>query len=108
MAALILSAAGAAAGGAVFGPVGAIAGRIAGALGGNLIDNALLRGHSNRAIQGPRLTDLSVMASSQGAPIPRVYGRARIGGQMIWATNFEEVVTTSTDGSTGGKTTESG
>ena len=47
-------------------------------------------------MQGPRLADLSVMASTQGAPIPRVYGRARLSGQVIWATNLEEVVTTTT------------
>ena len=41
MAALVLSAAGAAAGNAVFGPAGAIAGRLVGALAGNAIDRAL-------------------------------------------------------------------
>ena len=34
----------------------------------------------------------TVMASTAGAPIPRVYGRARLAGQVIWATNLEEVV----------------
>ena len=32
------------------------------------------------------------MASTEGAPIPRIYGRARLAGQMIWATQLEEVV----------------
>ena len=51
---------------------------------------------------GPRLTELRVTGSSEGAPIPRLYGRARIGGQIVWATDFEEeVVTTSQSG--GGK-----
>jgi hypothetical protein len=102
MAALVLSAAGAAAGGAVFGPVGAIAGRIVGALAGNVIDNALLAGHTNRQVQGPRLSNLNVMVSTEGAPIPRVYGRARIAGQVIWATSFEEDVNTTTDTTGGG------
>ena len=101
MAALILSVAGAAIGGAVFGPIGAIAGRIAGAIGGNLIDHALFGGEP-RAAQGPRLSDLEVTASSEGAPIPRVYGRVRIGGQVIWATRLEEAVSTRTE-SAGGK-----
>src|SRR5690606_31657292 len=41
----------------------------------------------------------------EGAPIPRVYGRARIGGQLIWATRLEEVVNVSSDrsGGQGGK-----
>jgi hypothetical protein len=99
MAALLLSAAGAAAGGALFGPIGAIAGRLAGALAGNAIDRSLILG--NRAIEGPRLSDLDVMTSTEGAPIPRVYGRVRIAGQVIWATQLEEVVNTSRSG--GGK-----
>ena len=45
-------------------------------------------------VEGPRLADLDVMASTEGAPIPRVYGRARLAGQVIWATNLEEVVST--------------
>src|ERR1041384_4225791 len=91
MAALVLSVAGAAIGGAVFGPAGAIAGRLAGAIGGSLIDQALFSG-SERSLEGPRLADLDVMASTEGAPIPRVYGRARLAGQVIWATRIEEGV----------------
>jgi len=102
MAALVLSVAGAAAGGAIFGPAGAIAGRLAGAIGGNLIDRALFGG-SERNIEGPRLADLDVMASTEGAPIPRVYGRARLSGQVIWATRLDEVVSTQSDTDAGGK-----
>src|SRR5437588_5236492 len=103
MAALVLSVAGAAAGGAVFGPIGAIAGRIVGALAGNVIDHALLSPNTARTVEGPRLSDLEVMASTEGAPIPRLYGRARLSGQVIWATRLEEVVSTSTERSGGGK-----
>ncbi|MGL4263602.1 MAG: baseplate megatron protein TIM-barrel domain-containing protein, partial [Afipia sp.] len=99
MAALVLSIAGGAAG-AVFGPAGAIAGRIAGALAGNIIDHSLFA--ESRSVQGPRLADLDVMASTEGAPIPRVYGRARLSGQVIWATRLEEVVSTRTEGGSGG------
>jgi hypothetical protein len=98
MAALVLSVAGSAVGG-LFGPFGAIAGRIAGALIGNRLDHALLGGQSS---EGPRLADLDVMASTEGAPIPRVYGRARLSGQVIWATKLEEVASTDTTRS-GGK-----
>ncbi|HEU0081596.1 MAG TPA: hypothetical protein VFQ87_01885, partial [Bradyrhizobium sp.] len=100
MAALVLSVAGAAAG-AVFGPAGAIAGRIAGALVGNIIDRKLF-GPGDQNVVGPRLADLGVMASTEGAPIPRLYGRARLSGQLIWATQLEEVVSNSTT-SSGGK-----
>ncbi|HZQ11467.1 MAG TPA: glycoside hydrolase/phage tail family protein [Pseudolabrys sp.] len=104
MAALVLSVAGAAAGKAVFGPAGAIAGRLIGALAGNAIDQVLFATHRERALDGPRLADLSVMASTAGAPIPRVYGRARLSGQVIWATKLQEVVNTSSQTTrTGGK-----
>jgi len=106
MAALVLSIAGGAAG-AVFGPVGAIAGRLAGALVGNVIDQSLFGpGNTQRSVTGPRLADLDVMASTEGAPIARVYGRARLAGQMIWATQLQEVVNTTvqtTGGGGGGK-----
>src|SRR3954454_23102986 len=104
MAALVLFVAGAAVGGAVGGPAGAIAGRLAGAIGGSFIDRALFGSSSSRQVEGPRLADLEVMASTEGAPIPRVYGRARLAGQVIWATPLEEVVSVrdETDGG-GGK-----
>src|SRR4051794_26969712 len=78
--------------------------RLAGAIGGSFIDRALFGSSSNRQVEGPRLADLEVMASTEGAPIPRVYGRARLAGQVIWATPLEEVVSVrdETDGG-GGK-----
>ena len=65
MAALVLSIAGGATG-ALFGPAGAIAGRIAGALVGNVIDRSVF-GPGNQTASGPRLADLDVMASTEGA-----------------------------------------
>ncbi len=97
MAALVLSVAGKAAGSALLGPTGAIVGRLVGAVVGNVIDRALFAPNVERNVDGPRLSDLTVMASTAGAPIPRVYGRARLSGQVIWATNLQEVVTTSSD-----------
>jgi hypothetical protein len=102
MAALVLSMAGSAGGGALFGPTGAIVGRLVGALAGNAIDQVLFASRRERNVDGPRLADLEVMASTEGAPIPRIYGRARIAGQVIWATNLEDVINTSSDTS-GGK-----
>ena len=97
MAALVLSVAGKAAGSALLGPTGAIVGRLVGAVAGNAIDRALFAPRIERSVDGPRLSDLTVMASTAGAPMPRVYGRARLSGQVIWATNLEEVVSTSSD-----------
>jgi hypothetical protein len=103
MATMVLQYAGAAAGG-LFGPAGAMIGRAAGAIAGSVIDDALFG--SARAAKGPRLDDLRVMSSSEGAPIPVVWGRARLSGQVIWATEMEEEITTS--GQTGGKGADGG
>ncbi len=112
MATLALAAAGAAAGSALL-PTGlsllgatisgATLGAQAGALAGAFVDQALFGASGqSRSVTGPRLSDLRVTTSTEGAPIPRVYGRARIGGQMIWATDFEEEIVT-TEAGGGGK-----
>jgi len=95
MATVVLQYAGAALGTLVGGPVGGALGRAIGGLAGNAIDQKLFGG-SKRNIEGPRLSDLRVMASEEGAAIPALWGRMRIAGQVIWATNLEEVVSTST------------
>jgi len=55
--------------------------------------------------EGPRLDNLQVQASTEGAPIPEIAGRVRLSGQIIWATKFREVATTKTQtvGGGGGK-----
>ena len=93
MATLVLQAAGQAVGGFLGGPVGAMLGRAAGGIAGSIFDQALF-GSGNKHIQGPRLNDLQIMSSTQGAPIPKIYGRVRISGQIIWATRFHEVAST--------------
>ena len=104
MASLVLSTAGGAVGGALFGTVGAMAGRMVGAVAGSFIDQSLFSSSSGtqQTREGPRLRDLDVMVSTEGAPIPRVYGRARIAGQVIWATALDEQITTRTETTGGG------
>lgn len=83
---------------------GAAIGSQIGALAGSYIDNALFGGSGqSRPVEGPRLSDLRITASTEGAAIPRVYGRARLGGQIIWATDFDEEVVTSSQSTGGGK-----
>ncbi len=65
-----------------------MAGRALGGLAGAAIDNALLGGSEDKVVEGPRLKEIDGLTSTEGAPIPRVYGRARIGGQLIWATRL--------------------
>ncbi len=102
MATLVLQAAGAYLGG-LFGAFGATIGTAAGALGGYLVDRALLGGSQNR--QGPRLSGMQPLMGEDGAPLARVYGSARSGGTLIWATRFQEVATTERQGFKGGPKT---
>ncbi|MBA4799541.1 MAG: glycoside hydrolase/phage tail family protein [Rhizobiales bacterium] len=102
MATILLQAAGAALG-SVFGPVGAIIGRAAGALAGSVIDRSLLGG--TREVNGARLSSARFAGASEGTAIPRLYGTARLGGTLIWATRFEEeTVTERTGGKSSGGT----
>lgn len=57
----------------------------------------LVFGPRKRKITGPRLDTFQVQASTEGAGVVRVYGRARVSGQVIWAANFRETVSTTTE-----------
>lgn len=105
MATLVLQAAGSAIGGALGGPAGATIGRAAGSVAGAAIDQALLSsGEGGRVIHGPRLGEAEGLSSTEGAPVPRLYGRARLGGQLIWATRLiEEAQVGRERGVSGGK-----
>ncbi len=62
----------------------------------------LIFGPRKRKVEGPRLDGFQVQASQEGASVLRVYGRARIAGQLIWAANFKETSSQTTE-SSGGK-----
>jgi hypothetical protein len=108
MATLALTVAGAAVGGAllpagltVLGATmsGGVIGSQIGALAGSYIDQALFGSAGRvRALAGPRLSDLKITSSTEGAAIPRLFGRTRLGGQVIWATDLEEEAVTSRAG----------
>src|SRR6185312_13436881 len=97
MATLALSVAGGALGGIVGGPLGATIGRALGALAGSAIDNALFG--EKPAATSPAGTDIRLQGSTEGGPIPRLYGWNRFTGNIIWATQLEEM----TQQSSGGK-----
>ena len=98
MAQVILSSVGAAIGG----PVGAVAGAVI----GGLIDQAAISALSPARQVGPRIPDLRLTGAAEGAPLPCVFGRARVGGQVIWAARFRERrVEGRVGGSKGQKTT---
>lgn len=105
MATLVLQVAGSVLRAAVGGPISAMIGRSLGTIAGASLDQGLFGGGGGtRIVEGPRLKEIDGLASTEGTPIPRVYGRARLGGQLLWATRFEEEVTTTvTRSKSGGK-----
>lgn len=53
-------------------------------------------------VEGQRLNDLSAPKSAYGQQIPLVWGAMRVGGNVIWAKDIEEVVSTTRQGGKGG------
>ncbi|MDP1670898.1 MAG: hypothetical protein Q8L63_02310, partial [Alphaproteobacteria bacterium] len=74
------------------------------AVAGNFVDQKLFGG-GGRQLEGPRLDELRILTSTEGAPIARIYGRVRVAGQVIWAAKFKEVASTTSQsaGGRGGK-----
>jgi len=97
MATLLLSAAGAAAGSAVGGSVlglsAAVIGRAVGATVGQLIDQRLM-GSGSEVIERGRIDRFRLTGASEGTAVAQLYGRMRIGGQVIWASEFSEARST--------------
>ena len=105
MATILLSAAGAALGGSVGGTIlglsMAAAGRFAGAVIGRSIDQRLL-GEGSDTVDNGRLERLRLTGAGEGDGIAKVYGKMRVSGQVIWATEFTEDVTVTGGGGKGG------
>lgn len=87
MATLALSLAGQVVGGMIGGPIGATIGRALGALAGNAVDQAIF-GEKPGVLPG---SDIRLVGSSEGGPIPRVFGWSRVSGNIIWATHLEKL-----------------
>ena len=109
MATLVLGAAGAAIGGSIGGAIlGVSAATIGGFIGstiGSYVDSWIISSLTpgqDQSFTGQRLDSLRVTTSTEGTVIPRVYGRLRMGTNIIWATDFREKKKTTTQGG-GGK-----
>lgn len=98
MATILLAAAGAGLGagfgGTVLGLSGAVIGRAVGATLGRVLDQRIL-GSGSEAIEVGRVDRFRIMGASEGSAIPRLWGRVRVPGQVIWATRFQESFETS-------------
>jgi len=103
MATIAFSLAGQFVGGALGGPIGATIGRALGALAGSAVDTVLFGERAQPAAHA----DVKVQGSVEGGPIPRLYGWSRVSGNIVWATELEEL-SEETAGSKGGGEGETG
>jgi len=71
----------------------------AAAYAGAAVDRMLFGSKVN--VQGPRLNDLSIQTSNEGASLPIVYGTMRIAGNVIWSTGLTEASKTEESGGDG-------
>ena len=101
MATLVLSAAGAAIGGSIGGTVAGLSsvavGRALGASLGRAVDQTLL-GQGSEAVETGRVDRFRLTGAGEGAAIAQLRGRMRLGGHVIWASDFTETVTESGGG----------
>ena len=101
MATILLSAAGAALGGSVGGSVlglsMAAVGRFAGATLGRAIDQKVM-GQGSDVVEHGRVERFRLTSAGEGDPVAQVYGRMRVAGHVIWASQFAETVTTTGGG----------
>lgn len=67
---------------------------------------AIMRSLDNRVFEGPRLESFHLQTSRDGAAIPRVFGRVRLAGQVIWASQVREQVNDESVGGKGGGPTQ--
>ncbi len=81
MAELVLGKVGAAAGAALLPKQLAFLGGAVGRMAGAFL---------SPPVQGPRVKEFHLTEGREGAGIPLVYGRCRVGGQLIWAAEFKE------------------
>jgi hypothetical protein len=104
MATIVLSAVGAAAGasigGGVFGLSSVVIGRAIGATIGRAIDQRVM-GVGSQVVETGKVDRFRLTGASEGTAIAQVYGRMRVGGQVIWATQFQEQSTTTGGGGKG-------
>ncbi len=60
--------------------------------GVNYAKKQFFRALDTRVYDGPRLQNLHIQTSRDGAPMARVFGRVRVAGQVIWAARVKEHV----------------
>ena len=89
MATLVFSTAGGALGGAIGGTFGGAIGYTLGALGGQLIDRRLFSPSERDSNVSPP-SDVQLQSSTYGTTMARVFGTARVSGEVVWASRFRK------------------
>ncbi len=72
----------------------------AGTIAGTIIDRMLFS--QGEDFQGPRLSDLTVQTSTEGATLPILFGTMRFAGNIIWSTGLTENATEEEQGGMSG------
>lgn len=93
-------------GGVILGVSAATIGGMIGASVGSVVDSWIIgamAGGETQRIEGSRLDAARLTGSAEGAVIPQVFGRMRLGGNVIWATDFREEIVTDRQRVGGGK-----
>ena len=80
--------------------------RTATTLAVNQATGFISRAFDNRNFEGPRFESFQLQTSRDGAPMPRVFGRVRLSGQVIWASHIRETSTETPVGGKGGGPTQ--
>ena len=103
MARIVLTVGGAVLGNLLLPGLGSAIGGAIGSYVGGIIDSQIFGDDvRDNVVTGPRLQDLRVQSSGYGSVIPRVYGKARLAGNVIWMRGFEEETRTQTQRMGGG------
>ncbi len=67
--------------------------RTAGRVALSFASSAISRAFDRRVFEGPRLEQFHLLTSQDGAPMARIFGRARLAGEVIWASRITETRT---------------
>lgn len=69
---------------AIGGPLGGLAGSFL----GSTLDRSVFG--SGKTREGPRLSNLTVQSAAYGEALPRLYGRMRVAGNLVWTAGIRE------------------
>ena len=90
MSSLILPQLGSMAGSAISGPIGAGIGNGIASVIAQEIDQNFLFPNKKSPIIGPKLAELNMQTATYGRMIPIIYGKVRLAGNIIWASEIKE------------------